>query len=106
MNKLVLKLPDGTSIKSVDGLPTSESTSLSSLIQLVVTFMFIGASILALFFLIWGGIQWIVSGGDKTAVEAARKRVTYSLLGLIVVFFSYFIVNLIGNFFGVKLLGT
>ena len=51
-----------------------------------------------------GGMQWITSGGDKTKLEAARKRITYAIIGLIVALMSFLIVNILGYLFGVKLL--
>ena len=58
--------------------------------------------LIALFFLIFSGIQWIMSSGDKQKIEAARNRLTYALLGLVLLFLSFFIVNVVMHFFGVK----
>lgn len=59
------------------------------------------AAILTFAYLIWGGIQWIVSGGDKTAYEAARGRITAALIGLAIVAAAWALMKLIGYFFGV-----
>ena len=45
--------------------------------------MVIGA-LLVLLYLIWGGIEWITSGGDKGKVENARNKITQAIIGLIV----------------------
>jgi uncharacterized membrane protein len=45
--------------------------------------MVIGA-LLVLLYLIWGGIEWITSGGDKGKTEAARNKITQAIIGLIV----------------------
>lgn len=91
-------------IDPVGGMPKGGTSSIGAVIQYGITFLFIAATILALFFLIFGGIQWIMSQGDKTKVEGARKKITYAIIGLIVAFSAYFIVNTVGVFFGVKLL--
>lgn len=65
----------------------------------VITFVFIIAIITALGFLVWGGIKWVTSGGEKTGVEEARNHVIAAVVGLIIVFLSYFILNLIIYFF-------
>lgn len=67
-----------------------------------ITFLLAGAIVLALFFLVWGGIQWITSGGDKTKIQDARKKMMYAIIGLIICFLAFFIVSLIGNVFGAK----
>jgi hypothetical protein len=65
----------------------------------VITLLFVIAVIIALGFLIWGGIKWILSGGDKGAVESARNTIVAAIVGLVIVFLSYFILNLVINFF-------
>ena len=54
--------------------------------------------------LIWGGIRWITSRGDKTEVENARNQVTHALIGLAIVFVAWAIVQLIKTLFGVDIL--
>lgn len=55
--------------------------------------------ILALIFLVWGGVSWVISGGDKTKLQSARNTVIFSIVGLITSLLSFLIVNLIGYFF-------
>jgi len=59
------------------------------------------ASILTFAFLVWGGIQWILSGGDKTQTQAARDRITMALVGLGIVAAAWALMKVIGYFFGV-----
>ncbi len=58
------------------------------------------SALAAFIYLIWGGIQWITSGGDKSATEAARNRIQAAILGLFIVFAAWAIMLVIGNFFG------
>lgn len=69
-------------------------------IQNGITILFIIAVIVTLFFLIWGGIKWITSGGDKTQLETARNTIIAAVIGLILVFSSFFILNITLQFFG------
>ena len=69
------------------------------LIGNVITLLFIIAVVVALAFLIWGGIKWILSGGDKSAVEAARNTIVAAVVGLVIVFLAYFILNIVITFF-------
>jgi hypothetical protein len=39
----------------------------------------------------------MTSGGDKIAVESARGRITAAVVGLLIVFGAYLIVNVIGG---------
>ena len=74
-----------------------------NLLQVGLNLLFIAAFILALLFLLFGGIQWIISGGDKTKIEKARNTLTYAIVGLILVLLALFIINLIGGLFGTNL---
>jgi len=80
-------------------------TDIEALVKNGVTILFIVAVVASLFFLIFGGIRWISSGGDKTRLESARNTIIASIIGLILVFSSYFILNLVLEFFGLKALG-
>lgn len=53
----------------------------------------------ALFFVmfLWGGVTWMTAGGDPKQVEAARKRMTNAVIGLIIVAMSYAIVTQIAT---------
>lgn len=75
------------------------SSNFGNLVGKVITILFIFAAVVALAFLIWGGIKWILSGGDKAGVEAARNTIVAAVVGLIVVFLSYFILNIVISFF-------
>ena len=49
--------------------PSIKITSLPKLLGGFIGAILIIAFVIALFFLFWGGIQWITSGGDKEGVE-------------------------------------
>lgn len=61
------------------------------------------AAIIFFFILVVGGIKWIASGGDKGATEGARNQITAALVGLVIVFAAWAIVQLIETFFGVNI---
>ncbi|HUD44748.1 MAG TPA: pilin, partial [Patescibacteria group bacterium] len=55
-------------------------------------------------YLIWGGIRWILSRGEKEGVNNARQHIINAIIGLIVIFLSYFILNVVTQvFFGTNL---
>lgn len=70
--------------------------------QLVVNLLFILAAILAIVYIIYGGIRWITSGGDKTAVEEAKKHVTAAIIGLVVVAGAFVILQVVFNVLGAE----
>ena len=56
------------------------------------------------FIMLIGAIQWISSGGDKGAIEAARSKLTNALVGILLLLALFAIIKLLGDFFGVNIL--
>lgn len=75
-------------------------TQLGPLIQGIIRIAFVAALILTFLYLIWGGLQWITSGGDKAKYEEARNRITAALIGLAIVALAWLIIKLVTYFFG------
>lgn len=71
----------------------------SGLIRLILVI----AALVFFFILVVGGISWIASGGDKAKTEEARNRITAALVGLVIVFAAWAIVQLINVFFGIDI---
>ncbi len=72
---------------------------IGSVLGPVVNLLFFIAAIIALFFLIIGGIRWVTSSGEEKNVEGARNQIIAAAIGLGVTFLSYLIINLLLNFF-------
>ncbi len=62
------------------------------------------AGIVAFFFLLIGGVQWILAGGDKEGTEKARKKITSALVGLAIVFSAYALAFLVEAVFKISIL--
>jgi len=76
----------------------------STFIPRAVGLIFVVGGILFFFMFVVGAIQWITSGGDKTALEGARGKITNALIGIILLLVSFAIIRLIQTFFGVDIL--
>lgn len=72
---------------------------IGSAIGNAVSFIYLIAIILALFYLLWGGLKWITSAGDKTALQTAREHLIAAIVGLIIIFLSYLILTFVAKFF-------
>ncbi len=70
---------------------------------------FIGLALVAgvlifFFMLILGAIQWISSGGDKQALEAARGRITSAVIGIVILLAAFALLKIVETFFGINIL--
>lgn len=53
--------------------------------------------ILSLTMIVYSGVVYITSAGDKERVDSAQKTLTYAIVGLIVSLIAYSIVSTIGS---------
>lgn len=83
--------------------PSLAVTDISKIFSGVANIAIVIAAILVFFFLIWGGIEWLTSGGDKVKTENAQKRITSAVLGLAIVVAAWAIMKVIDAFFGIGL---
>jgi len=79
-------------------------TIFNSFISGVIGILTIVAGLWFIFVFISGAISMISSGGDKNALESARKRISSALIGLAVVVASIFLIELVGKILGINLI--
>jgi len=96
----VILTPGGTEGKQFQ---SPVDFTLGNIISFAITASLIIAGIIFFFMLVIGGIQWITAGGDKANAEGARGRITAALIGLVIVFAAFAIVNLLSSVFGINL---
>ena len=75
-------------------------TKIETIPQVIVNYMFLIAAFLAVAYLMFGGIKWITSRGDKIAVESARKHIVAAVIGLVIVAGSFFALNVVFTLLG------
>ncbi len=85
--------------------PGFQIDDLGVLISNLIGVALIIAGILVFAYLVWGGIQWITSGGDKGKTEEARARISSALVGLAIVAAAWAVMQLVSYFFGIDILG-
>ncbi|KKU44744.1 MAG: hypothetical protein UX64_C0047G0014 [Microgenomates group bacterium GW2011_GWC2_46_7] len=59
------------------------------------------AGLLTFAYMVYGGVTWISSGGDKTKLEEARSKITNGLIGLAIVASAWAVYKLVDYFFGI-----
>jgi len=95
-------------IGGITGFGTTDKTGdvgiydkIASIINILLSF----AGILALIFIIYAGVKWITAQGNEEQVKGAKTTIRDAIIGIIVIFTAYVIVNfvvtkLIGIFTG------
>lgn len=80
--------------------PTGYASDIGGYINSVLTLVILIAALLVFGYLIWGGIQWITSGGDKGKIESARNRIFAAVIGIIILAASFAVAQLVIRFLG------
>lgn len=109
MEKIAFSIPGFKDINSPTGLPTGTPTGgFSGIVGNIVGVFIIIILIIAICFFAFkiadAAIKIITSGGDKQKFQSGRETLRYAIIGFIVIFLSFALVNLFGTFFGVDLL--
>lgn len=85
---------------SPDKSPAQFAVTIATLWQ---TLIIVGGLAFILYFL-WGGLQWIMAGGDKSKIEEARGKITQGLIGLAILAASFVIIKFLQSAIGIELL--
>ncbi len=83
-------------ISTGKGYATNFGTMFSSILNVVM----LVAALLVFAYMIWGGVEWITSGGDKNKAESARNKLTAAIIGLVIIAASYAVITLVVQFLG------
>ena len=70
------------------------------ILQNAINFLIGFAGVVSVLLIVWAGIRFVLSEGDKEKIVNARKTLTYALLGLLLVALAFVIVNFVVNFAG------
>jgi hypothetical protein len=66
--------------------------------------MIILGGLALLMYLVWGGAEWVLAGGDKGKVENARNKITQGIIGMCILAATVAIAVFLSQVFGINLL--
>lgn len=115
---VILVAPSGVQASIFEGPTESEFQTLNPLnsgslageldtpgeiVSRVLLFAFPLAGLILFFMLVWGGFEMIKDATSK-GMEAGRQRVTAAIVGFLLLFTSYWIIQIVEYVFGVVIL--
>jgi len=89
-----LTLQEGAEAARCDGCPANLFGDTGVFKQVTNTILYI-VGIIAVIMLIIGGIRYVISGGDSKKVTDAKNTVLYAIIGLVIAFLAFAIVNFV-----------
>ncbi len=99
---LTVVAPSGTASAQIQGgindargddVPAELFGGEGSIFTTVVNILLFIIGALSVVMLIWGGIRYTTSGGSSSAVTSAKNTIMYAIIGLVVAFLAFAIVN-------------
>lgn len=89
--------PNPSQVQCPPGFRCEES-SLGQIFYTVATWALAIAFILAVIMLIYGGLRYIMAGGNEDSAKAGRQAIFNALIGIIIIVLSFIVVRIVYNF--------
>lgn len=87
----------GTTVAQAFGKP-------ADFINILLPNIYIAAGLVILFLLVFGGLSIIMSSGDSKGVDKGKQAITAAAIGFLIIFTSYWLIQIIELLTGVKIL--
>ena len=91
-----LQLFDGMTIQG----PVGWATDIGKVISRAVPYVFAFAGLGLLLMLLSAGFDYLTSAGDEKKLETAKQRLTYALVGFLIIFTAFWLVQIAAKIFG------
>ncbi|MDO8638584.1 MAG: hypothetical protein Q7R43_03340 [Candidatus Daviesbacteria bacterium] len=75
------------------------SQSLGEVLTAVFDLILLIAGVLMFYWMIWGIFHYIFAGGDKEGLSKARARITWAIVGFIIIVISFAVQGYVKNIF-------
>jgi hypothetical protein len=83
----------GVGCAQPDDVPVNLFTGSDSVFTTIVNVLLFLIGAISVIMLIFGGIRYTTSGGNSASVTAAKNTILYAIIGLIIAFLAYAVVN-------------
>lgn len=96
----------GECLKFQDSTASKEYTGIGGLINNVLPNIYVAAGLLLFFMIVIGGFTIIMNANDSHKMEEGKKTITTAIIGLLVLFGSYWMIQIIQVVTGVAILNV
>jgi hypothetical protein len=84
----------GAEAARAQGMP-AELVGINGVFTKITNTVLYAAGIISVVMLIYGGLRYVISGGDSKKVTDAKNTIMYAIIGLIISILAYAIVNFV-----------
>lgn len=76
--------------------PAGQQTA-TDLVLSVISMLLVVAAIIAILYLIIGGVRYITAAGNEELSESAKKTIQHAIIGLVIIILSFVIISVISE---------
>jgi len=98
-----LKLPGGGSAAYPEGFLFKGNAGIGAIVSNALPIVIGLAGLGLLLMLILGGYTFLTSAGDAKKMEEGKQRLTFAIVGFLIVFGAYWVVQILGIMFGTSI---
>lgn len=84
-------------VPTVGNTGVVNEANFSDILVRIINILLGVAGLIAVVFLIVGGFRYITAGGNEETAEAAKKTITNSIIGIVIILLAFVIVRVISN---------
>lgn len=96
---MALTVQEGAEAARADSMPAELVGANGVFTQISNTILYV-VGVISVIMLVWGGLRYILSGGDNKKVTDAKNTILYAIIGLIIAVLAFAIVNFVLNAIG------
>lgn len=78
--------------------------TLGAVISEALKYIYPLAGIILFFMLLWAGFEYLTAAGDEEKIKGAQQKITWSVIGFIVLFAAFWVMRILQTVFGFKVL--
>ena len=94
LTTLAQSVERGAEMAHGEGTPT-EFLGDGGVVTTIVNIMLFIIGALSVIMLIYGGLRYVISGGNASSVTAAKNTILYAIVGLVIALFAYAAINFV-----------
>ncbi len=104
-NLAAVNIPEYSQIPGIpSNAPISQWQNIGDIVSRLLIYIFPLAGIATFVYLLIGGFGYLTAAGNEEAAKKAQGQITNALIGFLIIFLSYWIVQILEIILGVELL--
>jgi len=101
----MINIPEYSEITGIPtDAPISGWTNIGDIVSRLLIYVFPIAGILTFIFLLYGGFHLIIAQGDEEGIRESKAKITNAIIGFLIIFLAYWIVQILEIILGIQLL--